>query len=295
MTDPINNQKLRIKNGVSLSEMSFGKLCAVSKGKRAAFTLVELLVVIGVIAVLISLLLPALNKAREAAKRVVCISNMRQIYHAYVLYYNDNRQWVVGVDSAQYFDNNWNGSWQQGSNGCRLAMYLKSPSVWFCPNEDPDLVAKTMNVIRLWPSGTEITKPMDTLSAPLPVGWPSTNIGSATSYGAPHWSKREHTLTNSGVYRGAFQRHALSHSFRTTWWDNSGAWQSPLLIETNWSWDPTKPKPVLRHRDRVAYCTRDGSAGFRRSSNELPLPINIWTSWGSPNWKYGVFMKDVSQ
>ena len=59
---------------------------------RRGFTLVELLVVIGIIALLISILLPTLSRARESAKSLVCLSNLRQIGTGLNLYANDFKQ-----------------------------------------------------------------------------------------------------------------------------------------------------------------------------------------------------------
>ena len=85
---------------------------------RSAFTLVELLVVIGIIALLISILMPTLNKARQASRTTACLSNLRQMGNAWAIYTAENKGHLI--EYCWYKDDNnnkigadgtWNGYW----------------------------------------------------------------------------------------------------------------------------------------------------------------------------------------
>jgi prepilin-type N-terminal cleavage/methylation domain-containing protein len=110
--------------------------------RRTAFTLVELLVVIGIIALLIAILLPSLSKARESANRTACLSNLRQLGTAMMMYTNDNRGFFPRAAASGTSDDDW--IWHpiasRDKHQSRLVPYLSADRQFYdkhyrCPSD----------------------------------------------------------------------------------------------------------------------------------------------------------------
>ena len=239
-----------------------------NKRTTPGFTLIELLVVIAVIAVLMGILMPALQRVREQGKRAACLSNLKQLCLAWTLYADDNDDKLVCGDSGEY-----TGMYNNPNLPFTESHYREKPWVqvdWRDSMTELDKENAIMDgalwpyvgTLKLYKCKTVQRKVMDAYGHRTP---PVRTYSISDAMNCKNWS----SMAGATMVK---RRMAVSEpAFRIVFIDDGGTNPSALggwTVRTaqvvrggNWSWwDP----PPVRHGDGTTYSFADGHADYHK-------------------------------
>lgn len=225
------------------------------KGLRKGFTLIELLVVIAIIAILAAILFPIFAKAKEAAKRAVCLSNFKQIGIAVMAYVDDNKGRYPTAAQGQpppgFNASNFDSTGSMAT-ACLLTFqpYCKEMKIWRCPTGGR---RKYHATVYDNPPGVAVGKIW------AQVGWiEHPKLGGAvwTNYSAyafnQHASTTAHPAVDPLCARGKTPGEFYDDCLR----DGYNAW----LIHDSYSYDAAGKNYFYPHRGGISGIFWDGHA-----------------------------------
>ncbi|MCF7854054.1 MAG: DUF1559 domain-containing protein [Candidatus Pacebacteria bacterium] len=221
--------------------------------RSRSFTLIELLVVIAIIAILASMLLPALNSARERARAILCKNNMRQLYQSMLFYGDDNDGALLSSNPVVGGSIYWNWSFRLAVSG-----YLGTTYDYTVNNPRPNEHAYKLN-------GTPISPPQ--LYCPSdPAGRTFDHFGG----GNYHQSTYSVYMNPFGYSQFAEPGDPHYGNWYTTIWPRLGGsgWYIPDITDSD-----------------VAWLCEVGAGGGRYTFGN-PFPSNCWHA-GTTNVLYG--------
>ena len=219
----------------------------IGMSKKEGFTLIELLVVIAIIAVLMAILMPALNRVKEQGKRATCLNNLKQLNLAWIMYADENDDNLVNGDTGEYSihqnETPWVlKDWEANMTELEKINAIKRGALWPYTKELRLYKCPTVNKIVRGSTQEEIFRTYSVADSMNCKDWPGMNA---------KMIKKRMDIPNP--------------AYRIVFVDDGGTTPSALggwtvHVTTEEWWDP----PPVRHGDGTTFSFADGHSDYHK-------------------------------